>query len=113
MSLWEYIARRLRKKGECKTGADIDRIRNAPDMRSASRALYDAMKRYSGHDARSELAACFQSRIQEETDMSSIYDAFEDMYRIYKQSGDPTAMNIAQMLGEKAPGCAAGTLENR
>lgn len=104
MSLWEHIAVRLKAKGEHAAGSDLAMIRNARDIQSASRALYDAMKRYPGHHARSELTACFQSRILEETNMSSIYDAFEDMYRIYKQNGDQLAMSIAQMLGEKAHG---------
>lgn len=101
MCLWERIANRLKEKEERETGPDLARIRDACDMRSASHALYDAMKRSPGHCARSELVACFQSRIQEETDMNSIYDAFEDMYRIYKQDGDALAMNIARMLGGK------------
>lgn len=102
MILWEHIVSHFKENGGHETGPDLARIRNAYDMQSASRALYDAMKRYPGHNARSELITCFQSRILEETDMNSIYDAFEEMYQIYKQKGDLLAMNIAQMLGEKS-----------
>lgn len=108
MALWKYIASRLKEKGACKTGPDLARIRGASDMQSASRALYDALKRCPGHHAKSELAACFQSRLLEETDASGIYDAFEEMYWRYKQNGDPLAMYIARMLGEKAHGDTSG-----
>lgn len=109
MCVLEHIVRCVKERGEGAAEPDLARIQNACDMQSASRALYEAMKRYPGHYARSELITCFRSRILEESDMDSIYDAFEDMYRRYKRSGDLLAMKIARMLGEK--GCTVYKVE--
>lgn len=103
MNFWKHIASRFKENDKCEAGPDLAGIRDACDMQSASHALYEAMKQYPDHSVRSELVACFQSRLLEETDANGIYDAFEDMYRRYKRDGDSLAMNIARMLGEKAP----------
>lgn len=113
MHLCEHIATLLKEKGKREARADLTGIQNARDIQSASHALYDALKQRPDHHIKAELTACFQSRILEETDVSRIYEAFEDMYRIYKQSGDPLAMSIAQLLGEKARGYTADKAEKR
>lgn len=112
MCPWKHIASHPKEGGKREAGADLAGIRDAGDMPSASRALYDALKRRPDRHVKSELIACFQSRLQEETDASGIYDAFEDMYRRYKQNGDPLALNIARMLGEKAHGEPSAKGEN-
>lgn len=76
------IINNAKEKGERETQSARIKILNAYDMRSA-------------------LISCFQSKIREESDMDGMYNAFEDMYKLYKRNGDTLAMNIAQMLGRK------------
>lgn len=95
------IINNAKEKGERETQSARIKILNAYDMRSASRTMHEAMKRSSSLAARSALISCFQSKIREESDMDGMYNAFEDMYKLYKRNGDTLAMNIAQMLGRK------------
>jgi len=94
------IINRAHAKAEQETEGARAKILSAHDLRSASQAMYEAMKNCSGHSAKSALIACFQERIRDETNVVNRYAAFEEMYRLYKESGDATAMNIAQILGE-------------